>query len=140
VNESERREWLLKFRAEWFRTMRPLGGWVPWELRGLVTEVSQNSSTSEPFDGLITPAPQLSQHHLRNCAVVPTRTDLLARLPKGGVVAELGVLHGAFSREILAIVQPDRLHLIDREITDDARALEREHASVVIHRATRLTR
>ena len=42
------------------------------------------------------------------------RIELLHLLPKGGVVAEVGVLRGRFSQEIYDIVQPDELHLIDR--------------------------
>lgn len=41
------------------------------------------------------------------------REELLELLPKGGEVAEIGVAEGTFSREILARVGPDRLHLID---------------------------
>ena len=41
------------------------------------------------------------------------REVLLDLLPKGGVVAEIGVAKGAFSRQILARAKPERLHLID---------------------------
>lgn len=44
---------------------------------------------------------------------VATRDELLAVLPKGGIVAEIGVFKGGFSERIYKIVQPDRLHLID---------------------------
>jgi hypothetical protein len=49
--------------------------------------------------------------------VVPHRLTLLQRLPAGGVVAEVGTLHGEFAREILHTVRPREIHLIDREIT-----------------------
>jgi hypothetical protein len=39
--QSERQTWLLKMRAEWFRVLRPLGGWVPWELRELVEQSAE---------------------------------------------------------------------------------------------------
>ena len=42
-----------------------------------------------------------------------TRSDLLSELPKNSVGAELGVFCGDFSREILATVQPAKLHLVD---------------------------
>lgn len=45
---------------------------------------------------------------------VPTRTDLLNLLPKGGRGIEIGVFKGDFSREILDIVQPEMLYLLDR--------------------------
>jgi hypothetical protein len=41
------------------------------------------------------------------------RQQLLERLPKGGVCAEIGVWEGDFSERILEIVRPERLHLID---------------------------
>ncbi len=42
-----------------------------------------------------------------------TRTRLLALLPEGGEVAEIGVANGDFSQDILTAVKPRRLHLID---------------------------
>jgi hypothetical protein len=47
----------------------------------------------------------------------------LRRFPKGGIVAEVGVLHGEFSREIVEIVSPTELHLIDQYLEPRARAL-----------------
>lgn len=41
------------------------------------------------------------------------RSDLLTVLPKGGTVAEIGVLRGGFSRRIRRVVEPEKLHLID---------------------------
>lgn len=41
------------------------------------------------------------------------RRKLLAGLPKGARVAEVGVWEGAFSRRILEICEPVELHLID---------------------------
>jgi hypothetical protein len=33
---EDRKQWFTRLRAEWFRGMRPLGAWVPWELEGYV--------------------------------------------------------------------------------------------------------
>jgi len=41
------------------------------------------------------------------------RGQMLARLPKGKVAAEIGVWEGGFSRRILEICEPTELHLID---------------------------
>ena len=41
------------------------------------------------------------------------RGRLLARMPKGAKVAEIGVWEGNFSRRILEICEPAELHLID---------------------------
>ncbi len=38
---------------------------------------------------------------------------MLERMPRAGVVAEIGVHEGEFSREILEATQPARIHLID---------------------------
>ena len=42
-----------------------------------------------------------------------SRVDLLQFLPKGGVVAEIGVAEGGFSKKILNATSPQTLHLID---------------------------
>jgi hypothetical protein len=121
--QSERRTWLLKMRAEWFRLMRPLGEWVPWELRELVELSAEPGEPAFWGEGIVTEAPQLGEEHVRNCLVLPTRTHILRRFPKGGIVAELGVLHGEFSRQIVEIVSPTELHLIDHHLELRARAL-----------------
>ncbi|WP_235954649.1 class I SAM-dependent methyltransferase [Cyclobacterium salsum] len=59
------------------------------------------------------PVPEIGYDHLKNGKLLATREQLLALLPKNGVVAELGVDHGDFSRRILDINQPAKLHLID---------------------------
>lgn len=41
------------------------------------------------------------------------RDFLLARMPRGGVCAEVGVFDGEFSERILAITRPRVLHLVD---------------------------
>ena len=41
------------------------------------------------------------------------RKFLLEMMPKNSVCAEIGVNQGQFSKEILEVVQPKKLHLID---------------------------
>jgi predicted O-methyltransferase YrrM len=108
--------------------MRPLGSWVPWELRGRVQLDDACDAPSFWGEPLFLAAPQLAQEHLERCVVVPHRSALLQRLPTGGRVAEVGTLHGDFSREILRIVRPRELHLIDREITTEVEDLAAEPA------------
>ena len=43
----------------------------------------------------------------------PSRDFLLHAMPKNSICAEIGVHEGEFSRRILDIVNPRRLHLID---------------------------
>jgi predicted O-methyltransferase YrrM len=59
------------------------------------------------------PKVELEARHIANLRIVTDRKAFLEQLPKGGVVAEAGVDHGDFSAMILAITQPQRLHLID---------------------------
>ncbi len=55
----------------------------------------------------------LKPEHLAGTTVLPTREDLLDRLPKHGIAAEIGVAFGDFTAEILRRNQPAKLHLID---------------------------
>lgn len=41
------------------------------------------------------------------------RTELLKRMPKNSVCAEIGVWKGDFSRRIIKLTSPSKLHLID---------------------------
>ncbi len=59
------------------------------------------------------PVHDLGDIHVRNAKLVSNRTELLKALPPHGVVAELGVNRGDFSREIIAVNSPSRLHLVD---------------------------
>lgn len=45
--------------------------------------------------------------------LAPCRTELLNRMPKNSVCAEIGVYKGEFSGHILKVVRPKKLHLID---------------------------
>jgi predicted O-methyltransferase YrrM len=58
-------------------------------------------------------APVLMDRHLENCRVLPYREAILQRMRVGGTVAEVGVQTGRFSRSILNICRPSKLHLID---------------------------
>ena len=60
-----------------------------------------------------TPRTFLDYAHTEEARLLPDRGKLLDKLPKGGIVAELGVAEGAFSEEIVARNQPQRLYLID---------------------------
>ncbi len=59
------------------------------------------------------PRNNLNIDHLVNAKLLPDRDTLLTLLPKGGIVAELGVDEGNFSSKILKINQPEKLFLID---------------------------
>jgi hypothetical protein len=59
------------------------------------------------------PKLELQEQHIGNLKVLTTREQLLARMLKGGVCAEIGVNRGDFSKTILDVTKPSKLHLID---------------------------
>lgn len=46
-------------------------------------------------------------------ALPPNRKTMLQHLPHGGIIAEIGVRNGEFSKEICEVCAPKELHLID---------------------------
>lgn len=62
---------------------------------------------------LAIPRVELQARHIQSLEVYIDREALLADLPKGSVVAEIGVAEGDFSEQILSIALPAKLHLID---------------------------
>ena len=59
------------------------------------------------------PKLELEQRHIQNLEIVLDRHSFLQRMPKNGVCAEIGVDQGEFSKMILEITDPSRLHLVD---------------------------
>ncbi|MGN5134316.1 nucleoside-diphosphate sugar epimerase/dehydratase [Aeromonas veronii] len=55
----------------------------------------------------------LLQQHVEGATLLTDRLALLRKLPIQGVVAELGVAAGDFSRQIVDICAPAQLHLVD---------------------------
>ncbi len=56
---------------------------------------------------------QLSDKHVVNCKLRSNRVSLLDELPKNSHCAEVGVLFGQFSTEIVRVTQPQKFHLFD---------------------------
>ncbi|MEP2771242.1 MAG: class I SAM-dependent methyltransferase [Fulvivirga sp.] len=59
------------------------------------------------------PKYELEAIHIKNTQILLDRKQLLEKLPKNSIVAEIGVNKGEFSAEILALNNPQKLHLID---------------------------
>jgi hypothetical protein len=59
------------------------------------------------------PKVKLNKIHIQNCNLLLDRDELLESLPKGSIVAEIGVNKGEFSQKILDLCEPRKLHLID---------------------------
>ena len=56
---------------------------------------------------------KIESKHVNGCELLATRIELLKRLPKQGIVAELGVDEGDFSNLIVEYCTPQKLHLVD---------------------------
>lgn len=55
----------------------------------------------------------LTERQLENCKVLPSREELIKRIPQGGVCAEVGVAEGYFSDLILKNIKPQKLYMIE---------------------------
>lgn len=55
----------------------------------------------------------LLPERMANTRLLPTREALIEALPKGGIIAEVGVDMGDFSQKILTISNPTHFHLVD---------------------------
>ena len=63
---------------------------------------------------VVFPSPaKLKPHHLADARLFADRYDYLNHLPKGKIVAEVGVWKGDFSDHILRQTRPKQLHLFD---------------------------
>jgi predicted O-methyltransferase YrrM len=63
------------------------------------------------------PAPELPNDHLKNCRFLENRIEILKLMPKNGIIAEVGVDRGVFSKSILDLSSPRRVHLIDIDLS-----------------------
>ncbi|HAH37108.1 MAG TPA: class I SAM-dependent methyltransferase [Algoriphagus sp.] len=79
----------------------------------LFTQVKKSILASQVQESSKLPKVQIDEKSLNSARLLPNREALLELLPKGGVVAELGVDQGGFSEKILKINQPKTLHLVD---------------------------
>ncbi len=62
-------------------------------------------------------ARQLTDRHVGNCRVFPSREELLSTMLVKAVCAEVGVQTGYFSAQILDRTSPRKLHLLDLSIS-----------------------
>jgi len=95
------REDMSKARDAWFRVMGPY-------------------KNSFGCIQLPHPAPMLTDKQVEGCYVLPDRETILQKMKRGGIVAEVGVQAGEFSRSILDICSPSQIHLIDIDLRSHA--------------------
>lgn len=79
---------------------------------------------------IIIPKYNLEAKHLKNLKGIVNRKELLKLLPKNGIVAEIGVDEGHFTKEILEFNSPNKLHLIDVWNTDRYHQGKREQVEI----------
>lgn len=80
-----------------------------------------------PQKSMVVPQPLLE-----DCKVLTSRDHMLTLLPKNGIVCEVGVLKGDYSRKIIANCAPQEFHLVDinfEGLADDVRG----HESAKMH-------
>lgn len=78
-------------------------------------------------------SPALPAALFADCAMLCDRREIVRRMPHGATALELGVLAGDFSRIILDVAAPGRLHLVDidlaparRDVLADPRVVAHE--------------
>jgi len=59
------------------------------------------------------PKYKLDKIHIQNARLLINREEMISLFPKNGICAELGVGKGDFSKNILEMSSPQKLHLID---------------------------
>lgn len=90
--------WWEMLRRDWGRTIRPFSA-----------EFFDATDHGQVFHK----ATAIPPHLLTDAKLVWGRESVLDLLPKGGVAAEIGVLKGYFSQQILRRAAPRQLHLFD---------------------------
>ena len=85
--------------------------------RGQTAWLKEMAAFTNSFGCVLFPLmPMLAQRHLENCRVLPDRESVLRQMKVGGICAEVGVQTGEFSKSILGICRPSKLHLIDLDL------------------------
>jgi hypothetical protein len=81
--------------------------------RNHVNTINAEPTVKGLFPSLPPPVPQLPDHLVRGAMVLATHDQLLDLLPRGKVIAEIGVGLGYFTRSALSRLRPARYLAID---------------------------
>lgn len=73
----------------------------------------RHNLSSREFEDKGIPKFDIEWVNIQNLKPLLNRDELLKHLPKGAVVAEIGVAEGVFSQKIFDICAPTHLHLVD---------------------------
>ena len=96
----------------------------PWVRRAL--RLARHAATSGA------PSRNVPPGLLANCRMCASRYELVAALPRGGKIAEIGTDKGEFAQHILATCEPDSLHLVDLDFSSLMPVL-RQDARIQLH-------
>lgn len=92
------------------KLLRALAPRAAYEAVSVSRTVRRNRAVDQRLRG---EARELPFELIADLKVVPGRTELLERMPRDAVVAEVGVADGELSRQILEVCRPRKLVLID---------------------------
>lgn len=82
------------------------------------------------------PAVFLTERNLLNCRALPSREEMLKRIPTGSVCIEVGVAQGYFSEKILETINPQKLYLIEYDADMAGRLAQKFEAEIRMGRVT----
>lgn len=83
------------------------------EIQLIIDRVAQSLQKGREQREAEIPKVPLKMENVANCELLLNREELLKKMKKNSVVAEIGVDQGHFSRRIQDVVQPDKFHLVD---------------------------
>lgn len=83
------------------------------EIKSLVSEMDKHKEAIESHKINKMISASLSSRHIANARLLESRQILLSHLPQNSVGAEIGVFRGDFTADILDVVNPTKLHLVD---------------------------
>src|SRR5258708_10554786 len=87
------------------------------------TEKDDYDQTKSFVDGEVFLTPRwLPQEYLTHCTLVSDRMELIGRLPRNAVVAEIGTQFGSFAKQILELSRPREFHIFDLSFSGFDRA------------------
>ena len=85
----------------------------PMQMEGSMQKQHYEQQKSFVSDEIFLCPRWLPQDYLTHCALLSARSDIIRRLPRQAVVAEIGTDYGNFAKKILKIAEPREFHIFD---------------------------
>lgn len=99
---------------------------IPLRIRKVIIRQDRRERLSFRAKQYDLPRKDLDKKHIDNLKVLKDRQKLLELLPKSAVVAEIGVDSGDFSKRIIDLTNPCKMHLIDSWGTERYNNIKKE--------------